>query len=223
MNRISSSPGLVVTEPGDGGSSVPVAQSPAEEESVSEPLTQDVVFHTLSNQRRRLVLQVVAGRGQVTVRELTALVAAAECGIPAETLEYKQRKRVYTSLVQTHLPMLQKHGIVDYDKSRGTVAPATDLSAFDVYLEVVPENELHWSEFYLGLAAVFGVLTGLAWFGVEPFRAVSGLAYAGLFAVTLAVAAAVHLHSARRKRLDARERRKFGTENESSSAESITR
>ncbi|WP_267639364.1 DUF7344 domain-containing protein [Haloarchaeobius amylolyticus] len=199
---------MVVADPGDGGPSVTVAQV-AGDGTGGTVLTQDTVFHTLSNQRRRLVLEALAEHEQVTVRELTSYVAARECGIDEADLDYKQRKRVYTSLVQTHLPMMQKHDIVAYDKSRGTVEPAADLAAFDVYLEVVPEDELHWSEFYLGLSAVFGILVGLAWLGLAPFASLGGLAYAALFTVALAVTAAVHLRSARQKRLDEQERRSF--------------
>ncbi|WP_435363756.1 DUF7344 domain-containing protein [Haloarchaeobius sp. DYHT-AS-18] len=199
---------LVVAEPGDGGPSTAVAQS-ADDGNTGVQLTRDTVFHTLSNQRRRLVLQALDEREQLTVRELTSYVAAKECGIDESELDYKQRKRVYTSLVQTHLPMMQKHEIISYDKSRGTVEPSADLSAFDVYLEVVPEDELHWSEFYLGLAAVFGFLAGLAWVGIAPFASLPGLAYAGLFTLVLASTAVIHLWSSRKKRLDARERRPF--------------
>ncbi|WP_439026230.1 DUF7344 domain-containing protein [Haloarchaeobius sp. DT45] len=204
---------LVVAEPGDGGPAATLAQTATDDDG-GLALTQDDVFHTLSNQRRRLVLQALGEHDRVTVRELTSYVAARECNVAESELDYRQRKRVYTSLVQTHLPMMQKHGIVDYDKSRGTVEPATDLSAFDVYLEVVPKNELHWSEFYLGLAAVFGILVGLAWVGIAPFKNLPGLAYALLFATVLAITAAIHLRSAREKRLGTREQRLFVSDDE---------
>ncbi|WP_435332569.1 DUF7344 domain-containing protein [Haloarchaeobius sp. TZWWS8] len=179
---------------------------PVEEDALVPVFSKDTVFQTLSNQRRRLVLQALADHDQLTVRQLTAYVAAAECGVAAEALDYKQRKRVYTSLVQTHLPTMDKSGIIHYDKSRGTVAATDNLSEFEIYLEVVPKEELLWSEFYLGLAIVFGLLTGLAWLDVAPFGMLPDLTYAGLFVWTLATVAIVHLRSAGEKRFGSQSR-----------------
>lgn len=192
---------MVVADPGDGGPSVTVAQA-AGDGTGGTVLTQDTVFHTLSNQRRRLVLEALAEHEQVTVRELTSYVAARECGIDEADLDYKQRKRVYTSLVQTHLPMMQKHDIVAYDKSRGTVEPAADLAAFDVYLEVVPRSELDWGEFYLGLGALGVLVATLVAFDVTPFGFLSPVAYLFLFASTALVVGAVHTYRRRRARID---------------------
>jgi hypothetical protein len=166
-----------------------------------EPNT-DVVYQTLSNQRRRSVLRALLATEQLTVRELTAYVAARECDVPVPALEYKQRKRVYTSLVQTHLPTLAKNGIVDYDKSRGTVARTDTTATFAPHLNEHPVEtaglDVAWGKRYLALAASFAVVVTLGWLGVPPLGSMPGFVYGGLFAGTLAVTAGVHLRTERR-------------------------
>ncbi|WP_440990188.1 DUF7344 domain-containing protein [Haloarchaeobius baliensis] len=161
----------------------------------------DVVYQTLSNHRRRSVLRALLASEQLTVRELTAYVAARECNVPVPSLEYKQRKRVYTSLVQTHLPTMAKNGVVDYDKSRGTVARTDATAAFAPYLdEQLVETTVSapvWSMRYIALAASFAVVVALGWLGVPPLGSMPGFVYGGLFAGVLAVTAGVHLRSER--------------------------
>jgi hypothetical protein len=124
-------------------------------------LDQDTIFHTLSNERRRSVIRVLRGRDTVTVRELTAAVAGIEYGLDPDQLDYRQRKRVYTSLVQTHLPSMASHGLVEYDKDRGVVTAERSLDTFEPYLDdgasVARSNA--WT--FLSLAGVFAVLTVL--------------------------------------------------------------
>lgn len=159
-------------------------------------LSTDAVYQTLSNHRRRSVLRALLASEQLTVRELTAYVAARECDVPVPALEYKQRKRVYTSLVQTHLPAMAKNGVVDYDKSRGTVGRTSATLSFARYLDgaaaepAALADSSGWSRRYLGLAAVFAAVLAVAWLGVGP--AVADLAYATGFTAALAVVAAVH-------------------------------
>ncbi|MFC4405849.1 DUF7344 domain-containing protein [Haloarchaeobius iranensis] len=184
---------------GDGGSSGTL-ESP-ETSTSGQELSTDVVYQTLSNQRRRSVLRALQTSEQLTVRELTAYVAARECGVPVPALEYKQRKRVYTSLVQTHLPALAKNGIVGYDKSRGTVARTDMTAAFAPYLtEQLVETAVPgsaWGKRYLALAASFVVVVALGWLAVPPLASLPGFAYGGLFAGALAATAAAHLRTER--------------------------
>lgn len=185
---------------GDGGSSGAL-ESPETSTRGREPTT-DVVYQTLSNQRRRSVLRALLTAEQWTVRELTAYVAARECDVPVPELEYKQRKRVYTSLVQTHLPAMAKNDVVAYDKSRGTVARTASTETFTPYLTDRPvepaSRDVSWGKRYLALATAFAVVAALGLFGVPPLGSMPGVVYGGLFAGTLAVTAGLHLRTERR-------------------------
>jgi hypothetical protein len=156
-------------------------------------LPHDVVFSVLSNRRRRFVIHYLKWADEAaTVRALSRQVAAWENDVAVAELDYRQRKRVYTSLHQTHLPKLDAVGIVEYDADRGTVALAAGATALDVYLEVVRDDEIPWSVYYLGLGLLSTLLGGLVWAGIAPFSALPPAAYVVCVGLGLAVSAAVH-------------------------------
>ncbi|MGM0591481.1 MAG: DUF7344 domain-containing protein [Halobacteriota archaeon] len=166
------------------------------------PLSQDTIFSILSNERRRLVIHYLKRhRESVRLRDLSTQVAAWENGVDVAELTYKQRKRVYTSLHQTHLPKLYAAGIVDYDRDRGTVRLTDRAADLDLYLEVVSAENVAWSDYYLGLSAVAAILVITAWVGVYPFSLLDDLTYALFITLALAISAALHTLHTRRKRL----------------------
>lgn len=166
-----------------------------ERDGESGTLSKDLVFTMLSNGRRRHVIHCLKQRDErVTIRELSRQVAAWENGIEPEALDYKQRKRVYTSLHQTHLPKLDDAGIVDYDRDRGTVALDDAARELEVYMEVVPENELPWSVYYLGLAVLSMALVPLVWLDIVPFAGVPDIALAALVAAAFGVSAGLQAY-----------------------------
>lgn len=90
-------------------------------------LATDDVFHVLQNARRREVLAYLVETGDATLRELSESIAAKENGVDEAQLSSKQRKRVYISLYQIHLPTMHDLGVIDFDKHRGTVTLRNDL------------------------------------------------------------------------------------------------
>jgi DNA-binding transcriptional ArsR family regulator len=165
----------------------------------TQHLSRDLVFATLSNARRRYVLHYLKRHdGPVTIRELAEQIAAWENETSMDELTYKQRKRVYTSLHQTHLPKLASAGFIESERSWEAITLSERARGLEVYLEVVPEEDIPWSEFYLGLAGVgVALVTGL-WFGAYPLTILSDLTWAGLFAVALFVVAVIHAYDSRR-------------------------
>ena len=146
----------------------------------------------LSNQRRRCVLYYLnRNPGPVPLRDLAERIAAWENDVEVAELEYKQRKRVYTSLHQTHLPKLNDAGIVDYDRDRGTVSLDDAARELEVYMEIVPEKELPWSVYYLGLAVLSLVLVPLVWLDVFPFAGFPDVALAALVALAFVASASL--------------------------------
>jgi hypothetical protein len=166
-----------------------------------ESLSKDTIFSTLSNQRRRYVIHYLKhDPEQVRIRDLAEQVAAWENDLTVEELTYKQRKRVYTSLHQTHLPKMDDCGIVEYDRDRGLISIASKAAELDVYLEVVSEDDIPWSDFYLGLSAAALLLVGVAWAGVLPIN-VPPLGYAAVIALAFGLTAGVHSYLTRQMRV----------------------
>ena len=162
-----------------------------------ETLSKDEIFSTLSNQRRRYALHYLKhDPEQVRIRDLAEQIAAWENDITVPELTYKQRKRVYTSLHQTHLPKMDDCGIVEYDRDRGLISLAPGAADLDVYLEIVSGDELPWSDFYLGLSAAALLLVAVGWTGILPVS-LPPLGYAAAIAVVFAVTAGVHSYRTR--------------------------
>jgi len=163
-------------------------------------LTTDQVFMLLKNRRRRHAIKALRRLGgESTVRELTAEVAAMENGVPPEQLAYDQRKKVYTSLYQTHLETMADAGIVDYDRRSGDVVLTDAVEACDVHLAVADGEQAHdeggimtepWTVAYVAIAVanVLVVYTVWASSAAVPTGPL-GAATAGLAILLVAVAA----------------------------------
>jgi len=173
-----------------------------DDDTPPERLSKDTIFSMLSNQRRRHVLYYLDREpGPVSLRDLAERIAAWENDVDVSDLEYKQRKRVYTSLHQTHLPKLDDAGIVAYDRDAGTITLADRAHDLDIYLELVGEHDVPWCDFYLGLSVIVSLFVAAAWLDVFPFSALPDLALAGTVTLLFGVFAAVHAHLARRNHI----------------------
>lgn len=129
-----------------------------------ETLSQDTVFDILSNARRRYVLYYLRQHtGPVQLTALAEHVAAWENETDVESLNEQERKRVYVSLYQTHVPKLADTGLVRYDKEAGTVALADEAEKMGDYLSQ-PENSVSWQLIYLIEAVIGGVALALTIF-----------------------------------------------------------
>lgn len=154
-----------------------------------DPPTQGDVFEVLSNERRRHVIRALRTHEEesVDLGQLAEQVAAWENDVEESGVTYDQRKRVYTALQQTHLPMMDKAGAIEFHKNRGTVDRVEQTDDFDYYLTVVPHGTLLFSHYYttLGLlTTLFGVLlaTGMLSIPFVPELVVPATVI-GLFAV----------------------------------------
>lgn len=162
-------------------------------------VSRDELFQLLSNRRRRFALHACrAGETPVALSDLAEQVAAWEYGKDVADVTPEERRRVYTSLQQTHLPTMADAGVLDIDDKYIDLADGAD--AFEVYLEVVPENSIPWGVYYLGLAVVSAALLGLVAIGVYPDW-IPDLAWAGLVVAMFGGSAAVHIWRERKSRL----------------------
>lgn len=151
------------------------------------------IHDILRNDRRRLTINSLqeATDGQLSVRELSEQVAALETD--EEPPPRNKRQSVYVSLHQTHLPKLDKHGIVDYDSDAKEVSLRERVREVEIYMEVVPRYGLSWGEFYFGLG-MLGMLSTIAvTLGVPGISTVGITLLAGSFFVLLMASAAYHV------------------------------
>ncbi len=175
-----------------GGEAMASAEQTTEADESTPPdgasLSRDTVFQTLSNRRRRRALRyLIQHRNDETVRmrDLSEWIAAEENGVSRGQVTYKQRKRVYTSLYQSHLPALHRDGIVDYDRARGTVSLTPVATEFDTYLETTSEKDRSWRTYWLGLGVTAVTASVVAWLGIVP--ALSSASHLVAVAISLAL------------------------------------
>ena len=167
----------------------------------SEDISSDVVYGLLADKRRRyLIHHLKQVDGPVSVGDLAEQVAAWENDKAVDEITSKERKRVYISIYQSHLPTLAKEGVVEYDEDRRVVGLSPSMTDREIYLEVVPSGSLPWSLFYVGLVVADAVLVVLAWLEVYPFDLVSGIGWAVVVLVTFAATATVQTLQFRRMR-----------------------
>jgi len=175
---------------------------PGDSDGNLESLSKDRIFEILSSARRRRVVRYLkehADETEIRLRDLAEQLAAWENQTTVAEVTYKQRKRVYTSLYQSHLPKMYEYGFVNYDKNRGIVSLTPETGNLDVYLEVIPEGDLTWGDFSVGLSAVGLAFVTAAWFGAVPL--VSEWQVAFIVAITFLVISIAHALYTRRNRL----------------------
>lgn len=108
-----------------------------EGETAPSRLEKDLLFDLLQNDRRRAVLRTLDEEGELTLAELAEIIAAEENDVPSSEASESARRSVYISLYQRHVPKLDEHGVVEYDREESTVAlrePASQLLAH-IYLD----------------------------------------------------------------------------------------
>lgn len=162
-----------------------------------DALSQDRVFDLLSNARRRFVLHYLSERqSPVELRELADEVARWETG--EQTLSRKQRKRVYVSLYQTHIPRLEDAGVITYDSETGMVELVDRARDIDRYVSS-GDADRSWPLYYLAVAFAGLVIYAATVLDVPPFDTVSDV-LGGLTVLLLLLAlSVVHLFLARRR------------------------
>jgi DNA-binding transcriptional ArsR family regulator len=92
------------------------------------PIAPDDAFSAVSNGRRRRVLLALDETNEsLTASALAVEIAAIENGITPSQVTGKQRSRVYVSLIQSHLGILDDLGVAAYDGQSKCIA-STDAT-----------------------------------------------------------------------------------------------
>jgi len=86
----------------------------------------DTMFMLLSSERRRLLLGVLDEYGSMGLGEAAEHVAAQQEGKRVEQLSSAERKRVYISFYQVHIPKLREEDVVAGDSDCLRLTAAAD-------------------------------------------------------------------------------------------------
>lgn len=113
----------------------------------------DTIHHTLRASRRRLVVVLIAhhvltgktidpaadekwplesGQDVVTTRSLAKTIVAIEENIETHHATGSEYHNCYTALCQTHLPLLDDVGAIEYDPDRKVIRGADNLLSLSV-------------------------------------------------------------------------------------------
>jgi hypothetical protein len=96
---------------------------------------------------------------------------------------------------------MEEAGMVRFDEEATEVTLTEAATAVDVYVERVPERDIRWSEYYLGLAGFVGCFLLAAALDVYPLTELPGIAWLGFVTALFTLSAAVHFVYQRRNRL----------------------
>lgn len=165
-------------------------------------LSRDVIFQILSNQRRRYALHYLRrNEGPAEIGDLATQIAAWENDVIVDDVTSQQRKRVYNTLQQAHLPKLDETGFIDYEPARGEVTLTDRAEPLNTYLEIIPDNNLPWSEYYFVLGCISLTLLTGAWFNAGPLGLVPDIGWAVGLAALVTVSGGAHMYYYRNLRL----------------------
>lgn len=142
------------------------------DDSLSEPPDKDAaereekneIFDVLRNERRRYVLEYLDSTADETaIGELSE--ALAEYESDDGSYDHRDRKRMYVSLYQNHLPMMTDAGIIDYDTRSGTIQLTPSFQRVRPYLYGQPSDSVRWHRAYLaaGMVGLGAVILGSQW------------------------------------------------------------
>lgn len=166
-----------------------------------EALPKDEIFDLMSNHRRRYVIHHCKQvREPVSLSDLAEQVAAWEKDKTIDELGSAERKTVYTSLQQTHLPRLEHAGIITYED--GEVELTNRTERLDIYLDIVPADSIPWGVYYLGLSGLSCVVVAALWAGVLPTGTIPALAYPTAIVAAFGISSAYHALTNRRYRFE---------------------
>lgn len=154
-------------------------------------LTKGEIFNLLKNSRRREVISFLRKHdGSANLNDLAEHIAAEENDTTVRQLSSDQRKRVYIGLYQCHLPKMDKLGVIEYDKNRGTVELQESVASLERYIEIDEETDPKPTWLIPAIAAGIVLLAGIGTLGVGALSAVPAVGWTfisllGVVAITV--------------------------------------
>ncbi|SFB85593.1 hypothetical protein SAMN05444422_102414 [Halobiforma haloterrestris] len=107
---------------------------PTDTDAESDSLSEREYHHLLAPRRRRMTLDLLAGRQEpVSLEPLASAIAARECGLDGR--DEKTVETIAISLHHVHLPAMANAGAVDYDPEAKRVTPRPCLLEYDLQFQ----------------------------------------------------------------------------------------
>lgn len=162
-------------DPESPGAGNETDQTPVENQGTAErdaeEMELDQIFELLKNPRRRTIIEYLrsAETGSSTTDELAKHIAARENDVEVSELTSQQRKRVYIALYQCHLPKMDRFGVIDFHKKRGTVELG-DIGPLEAFL--TDSNDDGPDRVTLGFAITVAAIVTVGVTGVGVLSAV---------------------------------------------------
>jgi len=158
------------------------------------------IHNILRNDRRRRAIQRLRDvDGPLSVDALAEHIAAVETGESPPPRDV--RKSVYVSLHQTHLPKLDELDIIDYDQREQELELRDRVEEVEVYMEVVPEGDISWATYYLGVSALGLATLSATRFDLTFVSSFGTDFWAWYFLVLFGLSASYHAYSERKRRV----------------------
>ena len=160
-----------------------------------QELSQAKLFDVFSNARRRQTVRYLKEQnGSCDLAPLVEQVAAWENDVDTGDVTRAQRRRVYISLYQTHLPMLEDHGIVEWDPESHSIELLPHEGRFDPYLDRSHGSHRPWHVVYGILSLSGAIVFAMSWISIDPLTTgIAPIATLILCVVILITATTEHL------------------------------
>lgn len=159
----------------------------------TQELSEEIIFDMLQNSRRRYSIDYLKqANSPVELRKLVDQIAAWETDKETWEVSSNERQRVHVSMLQSHIPALSEAGLIQYDREAKTLKLTEQARGLDMYLEVVPEGDIDWGEYYWGVLLFNTAIFGLAWFDFYPFGAIPTAVWVIFVPTVFLLAAALH-------------------------------
>ena len=150
----------------------------------------EALIELLANARRRYLWEYLRREErEVSLQEVSEVIAGRELDKPPSAVTYDERKSVYTSLRQFHCPKMADAGLVEFDRRAGRVAPC---EGSDLVVELEPDRGRVRAT-VLAAVGLSTLVTGAAWrLGLPVFGALSLEALAVSLGIAAVVACALY-------------------------------
>lgn len=106
-------------------------------------------LNILGNSRRKAVIEILTDiGGEASVQEVVRRITLLETEEPSR----KNRKSVYTSLTQNHLPKLSGAGLIEFNETEGVLRLHELPPEYKYHIEAVQKNDVPWCLVYLAIS-----------------------------------------------------------------------